>query len=218
MAFDEKGLLTVSDQGGAGTFRLQVPKPGKAFDEATIEKLNVKSSQWGMLYAFDHLYMMGNRTLSRAPVLEDGGLGPTEVICEMQGGGEHGPHSLIVSPDGKSLYAIAGNYTKLPKYNKTRIRDNWQDDYLLENYAYGHNGNGKAPGGWVIKLSPDGKEREVLNMGYRNPVDFALNRDGELFVYDADMEWDIGSPWYRPTRINHGVSGGENGWRATSKK
>ena len=58
----------------------------------------------------------------------------------------------------------------------------------------------------------------MLNMGYRNPVDFGLNRDGELFVYDADMEWDIGAPWYRPTRVNHGVSGGESGWRATSKK
>ena len=45
-------------------------------------------------------------------------------------------------------------------------------------------------------------------MGYRNPCDFALNRDGEMFVYDADMEWDMGAPWYRPTRINHGVSGG----------
>ena len=55
-------------------------------------------------------------------------------------------------------------------------------------------------------------------MGYRNPVDFALNRDGEMFVYDADMEWDMAAPWYRPTRVNHGVSGGENGWRATSKK
>ena len=63
---------------------------------------------------------------------------------------------------------------------------------------------GKAPGGWVMKMSPDGKDREILNMGYRNPCDFALNRDGELFVYDADMEWDIGAPWYRPTRINHG--------------
>ena len=69
-----------------------------------------------------------------------------------------------------------------------------------------------------MKLSPDGKDREMLNMGYRNPCDFALNRDGELFIYDADMEWDIGAPWYRPTRINHGVSGGESGWRATSKK
>ncbi len=34
-----------------------------------------------------------------------------------------------------------------------------------------------------------------------------------MFTYDADMEWDIGQPWYRPTRINHVVSGGEYGWR-----
>jgi putative heme-binding domain-containing protein len=218
MAFDNKGRLAVSDQGGAGTFLIEIPKPGEPLDESKIKKLNVKSSQWGMLYAFDHLYMMGNRTLSRAKVLPDGNLGPSEVISEMNGGGEHGPHSLVVTPDGKNLYAIAGNMTAVPKYQKTRIRDNWKDDYLLQNYAYGHNGGGKAPGGWVMKLSPDGKQREVMNMGYRNPVDFALNRDGELFVYDADMEWDIGAPWYRPTRINHGVSGGENGWRATSKK
>ena len=26
----------------------------------------------------------------------------------------------------------------------------------------------------------------------------AFNADGELFVYDADMEWDFGMPWYRP--------------------
>lgn len=218
MAFDNRGRLTVSDQGGAGTFLLEVPKPGEKLDVGKIRKLNVKSGQHGMLYAFGHLYMMGHKTLSRAPVLDNGDLGPTEAIAEMNGGGEHGPHSLIVSPDGKSLYAIAGNFTRLPEYQKTRIRDNWKDDYLLENYAYGHNGGGKAPGGWVLRLSPDGKEREVLNMGYRNPVDMALNRDGELFVYDSDMEYDIGAPWYRPTRVNHGVSGGENGWRATSKK
>ena len=66
----------------------------------------------------------------------------------MNGGGEHGPHSIIVSPDGKNLYVIAGNYTTPPKYQKTRIRDNWKDDYLLQNYAYGHNEGGKAPGGW----------------------------------------------------------------------
>jgi putative heme-binding domain-containing protein len=218
MAFDGKGRLAVSDQGGAGTFLIAIPKPGEPLDESKIQKLNVRSSLYGMLYAFDHLYMMGNKTLTRAKVLENGDLGPAEVISEMNGGGEHGPHSLVVTPDGKSLYAIAGNMTQVPKYQKTRIRDNWKDDYLLQNYAYGHNGGGKAPGGWVMKLSPDGKEREVMNMGYRNPVDFALNRDGELFVYDADMEWDIGAPWYRPTRINHGVSGGESGWRATSKK
>ena len=103
MAFDGKGRLAVSDQGGAGTFSVEIPKPGETFDESKIKKLNVKSSQWGMLYAFDHLYMMGNRSLNRAKVLANGDLGPTEFLAEMAGGGEHGPHSLVVSPDGKSL-------------------------------------------------------------------------------------------------------------------
>ncbi len=34
-----------------------------------------------------------------------------------------------------------------------------------------------------------------------------------MFTYDADMEWDAGQPWYRPTRINHVIIGGEYGWR-----
>ena len=25
----------------------------------------------------------------------------------------------------------------------------------------------------------------------------------KLAVVAADMEWDIGAPWYRPTRVNH---------------
>ena len=31
-------------------------------------------------------------------------------------------------------------------------------------------------------------------MGYRNPFDIAFNRDGELFTYDSDMEWDVNTP------------------------
>ena len=49
-------------------------------------------------------------------------------------------------------------------------------------------------------------------MAIRNTYDFALNADGEMFVYDADMEWDMGSPWYRPTRVCHATSGSEFGW------
>lgn len=218
MAFDKKGRLTVSDQQKAGTFLVEIPKSGEKFDESKIKKLNVESSVYGMLYAFDHLYMMGNRKLTRAKVLPDGSLGPVEFLAEMAGGGEHGPHSIIVSPDGKSIYVIAGNATRPPEFLNSRIPTNWKDDVLLQNYAYGHMSQGKAPGGWVMKMNPDGKSREIITMGYRNPCDFALNRDGELFVYDADMEWDIGAPWYRPTRINHGISGGDSGWRATSKK
>ena len=71
MAFDKKGRLTVSDQQKAGTFVMEIPKSGEKFDEGKIKKLNVESSVYGMLYAFDHLYMIGNRKLTRAKVLPD---------------------------------------------------------------------------------------------------------------------------------------------------
>ena len=48
----------------------------------------------------------------------------------------------------------------------------------------------------------------------RNSYDFAFNSAGELFTYDADMEWDLGAPWYRPTRVNHTPAGAELGWRS----
>ncbi len=54
--------------------------------------------------------------------------------------------------------------------------------------------------------------------GFRNEYDIAFNAEGELFTYDADMEWDIGSPWYRPTRVNHVTSGSEFGWRSGTGK
>ena len=59
---------------------------------------------------------------------------------------------------------------------------------------------------------------ELIASGMRNPFDIAFNRDGELFTYDADMEWDIGEPWYRPTRVNHIISGAEFGFRNGSGK
>jgi putative heme-binding domain-containing protein len=70
-----------------------------------------------------------------------------------------------------------------------------------------------APGGFIMKVSPDGKTQEMICHGFRNEFDAAFNLDGELFAFDADMEYDIGAPWYRPTRVNHVVSGVDWGWR-----
>src|SRR5690606_4695849 len=55
-------------------------------------------------------------------------------------------------------------------------------------------------------------------VGFRNQYDAGYNRAGELFTYDADMEWDMNTPWYRPTRVNHVVSGAEFGWRSGAGK
>src|SRR5206468_9850774 len=91
----------------------------------------------------------------------------------------------------------------------------WGEDHLLPRMP---DGNGfmagvLAPGGCVYRVDPDGKNWELISNGYRNPYDMAFNRHGELFTFDADMEWDMNTPWYRPTRVCLVSSGSEYGWR-----
>ena len=50
----------------------------------------------------------------------------------------------------------------------------------------------------------------------RNPYGLAFNQAGEAFTYDADAENDMGTPWYRPTRVKHLTSGADFGWRAVT--
>ncbi len=64
----------------------------------------------------------------------------------------------------------------------------------------------------------EGKNIELFSAGERNTYDIGFNADGELFGFDSDMEWDWGTPWYRPIHVFHSVRGGENGFREGSAK
>ena len=95
----------------------------------------------------------------------------------------------------------------------TSPHQNYADDVLLPRMEDG-NGFGagrKPPGGYVVRMDPDGKNAELFASGERNTYDIAFNPDGELFGFDSDMEWDWGTPWYRPIRVSHIVSGGGPG-------
>lgn len=226
ITFDNKGRLIASDQGGKGLCRITPPPIGS--DKPTqVEPLNVKiTSAQGMLYAFDSLYLSVNggpgSGLYRARDTNgDDQFDKVEKLKSLRGGGEHGPHALRLSPDGKSIYIIAGNSTNPPaNLNASRIPTNWSEDLLLPRQwdANGHARGRLAPGGWIAKTDPEGKTWELFSSGYRNPYSMDFNADGELFAYDADMEWDMGSPWYRPTRVVHATSGSEFGWRSGTGK
>ncbi len=113
---------------------------------------------------------------------------------------------------------MCGNSTELTKVDSSRLPLNWGEDNLASRIPTGFMDDSLAPQGWIARTDPDGKEWELIAAGFRNPFDIAFNRDGELFTYDADMEWDIGEPWYRPTRVNHVISGAEFGFRNGSGK
>ncbi|MFN7290041.1 MAG: hypothetical protein ACK5YR_24780 [Pirellula sp.] len=64
-----------------------------------------------------------------------------------------------------------------------------------------------ASGGFVLSFNPDGSDIEIMANGFRNQYDIDFSPTGELFTDDADMEWEFGTPWYRPNRVNHVISG-----------
>ena len=149
----------------------------------------------------------------------DDELDAVKLLREINGGGEHGPHAILPHPDGKNLVVVCGNASELTELESSRVPMVWSEDLLHERtYGRGFMRGVPAPGGWIAKVSPDGSDWELLAMGFRNPFDAAYNREGELFAYDADMEWDVNTPWYRPTRINHVIDGADYGWRTGSGK
>ncbi len=220
------GGFFVSDQGDAGLFHVKAATLGDPTSETVVTPIPAKiTSAQGLLWAFDSLYVDvndgGNSGLYRVTDSDgNGDLDAVELLRKIDGGGEHGPHGIILSEDGKSLYVNAGNHTNLVEVSGSRAPLNYGEDHLLPRQwdARGHAKGRMAPGGWVCKVSPDGTSWELVGNGFRNEFDIALNAEGELFTFDADMEWDIGSPWYRPTRVNHITSGSEFGWRSGTGK
>ena len=218
-----KGTLITSDQYGK---LYEVTPPAIGTSTGTkVEPIDIDlGSAQGLLWAFDSLYVVVNGQGSGLYRVQDsdadGTLDKVTKLREFKGGGEHGPHAVILSPDKQSLYVCGGNHTEIPSPETSRVPRNWAEDQLLPRMwdAGGHAVGKMAPGGWIAKTDPDGKSFELICSGFRNEYDIAFNQAGELFTYDADMEWDVGSPWYRPTRVNHCTSGAEFGWRSGTGK
>ncbi|MEX2139397.1 MAG: family 16 glycoside hydrolase, partial [Pirellulales bacterium] len=217
MCLDPQGRLIVSDQNGA---LYRVTLPVSAAEAVEVERINLETGfAHGLLWAYDSLYVAvneGSRPHGVYRVQDTDGddqLDKVELLRQVQAGGEHGLHALVPSPDGQSIYVVIGNQSSLTEMASSRVPYNWGEDDLLPRMPTGFMDDSYAPQGYVSRMSPDGKEWELIAMGFRNHFDVAFNRVGELFTYDADMEWDIGAPWYRPTRVNHVISGAEFGFR-----
>ena len=233
MCVDMKGRLIVSDQYGK-LYRIELPKPadskegekpkgaeGKTAVKVEALDINVGMAQ-GLLHTKDGLYVdingegpSGGGLYRLQDTDNDDKFDKVDHLVKMNPAGEHGPHAIIPGPDGR-LYVCAGNATDIPEsIAKSRVPRHWSEDHLLGRMPDGRGFMKErlAPGGFIFSMKPDGSDLELVATGFRNEYDIAFNEHGDLFTYDADMEWDIGTPWYRPTRVNHAVSGAEFGWR-----
>jgi hypothetical protein len=202
------------------------PAPAAAAKDAAKKKADIgprmQVGAHGLLHAFGALYVMVNEQRGRTGLWRvrdtdgDDQYDKIEFLRAMNGSGEHGPHALVLSPDGQSIYFANGNMTDLPKNLEHARPVAWGEDHLIPRMwdARGHARNKFAPGGHIGRTDRDGQAIDLVAIGFRNQYDIAFDANGELFTYDSDMEWDQGTPWYLPTRINHAISGGDYGWRS----
>lgn len=228
LCIDPKGRLIASDAGGK-LVRVTPPPLGGNASETKIATIPVELGHAnGLLWAFDSLYVMvcqegvygtGSGVYRVRDSNGDDVLDSVELLRKIHGSGDHGPHALVLSPDGKSITVVCGNSTRLTEIQHHQVPPIWKDDLTLPKITgHGFMLGAGAPAGYIARMSPDGKEWTLAASGFRNQYDAAYNHHGELFTYDADMEWDLGMPWYRPTRVCHVVDGGEFGWRSVSGK
>ncbi|HEX7898478.1 MAG TPA: heme-binding protein [Planctomycetota bacterium] len=214
MAFDPQGRIIVGPQSGK-------PLRVTLGADIKVEKLDVAvGDAQGLLHAFDSLYITGNGPQGTGLYRWKEGA-EAVLLKKWPGGmGEHGPHAVVLGPD-KKIYCVVGNHVKVPPgMSNDSPHRNYQEDLLLPRMwdPNGHAAGILAPGGYIARTDAEGKDWELWCGGFRNQYDAAFSAAGELFTYDSDMEWDLGTPWYRPTRIYHLVQGGEYGWRSASGK
>lgn len=219
LAVSPEGDLVAGDQGGM-LWRVSLKDPTKP----VVSKIDTQFfGCHGLLFAHGALYACtsekGKGDIWRLRDTKgDGSYAEQTLIRALKGSGEHGPHQLVLDRDG-SILVVGGNHTKLPDDEKVGapVR-RYDEDDLLKKYedANGHASGIKAVGGWIARMDKDGKDWVRVTTGFRNAYDAGIAPDGDIFSYDSDMEWDMGAPWYRPTRIYLATPGGELGWRSGS--
>lgn len=215
LAFDPEGRVTLGME-KKGLLRLTISGSG----DQKVERIDETLEECrGLVYAHGALYANANdsKTLYR---LRDGdGNGvfeEREDLLRTGGGVGHGRNHLKAGPEGR-IWVAHGNNVLLPESGVAEDSPltNYANDQLIPNPWDGSmfDGNVELPAGHVLSVKPDGTDVQLIAGGLRNPLDIAFNREGELFTFDADMERDIGAPWYMPTRVLHVVPGADFGWR-----
>lgn len=217
---DSSGRLITSDQYGP-LYRITL----SASDARQISVARIPlafGGAHGFAWVGSDLYAVGGQKAVAAPGLyrlrdtnRDGEFDEAQLLRALEGDGEHGPHAVVVAPDGRSLYVIAGNGTRRPELARSRVPAYWGEDALLAPLPaiVGSETRGHLGGGWVGRTDLDGREWELVASGMRNAYALAVDPRGELFTFDSDTEFEINLPWYRPTRVLHLVSGADYGWR-----
>jgi len=204
MTVDPEGRLIVARE-DAGLVRMTLSKDGKSIVTSEMINHDLKECR-GLTFRGQELFVNANNSKGLYRLRPEGdGFGEPELLFASSGGVGHGRNDLTVGPD-QMLYSIHGDSVDLPTTD-TDYTSPYREARQDEKTSEGH----------LLRINPDDRSVEILAAGLRNPFGIDFNPHGECFTYDADAEYDMGAPWYRPTRILHLTRGGDYGWRGVTK-
>lgn len=219
MAFDDKGRVIVAME-DKGLLRMALGKDRVK----EVEVINGELEECrGLLWAHGALYANANDSKGFYRLRDTTGddqLDEVRLLLETSGGVGHGRNHLRLGPDGL-IYLVHGNDVELPGQVKfdSPYRNQGEDQLIPNPWdREWHKHDGRVPTGHILRTDKDGSFFELVAAGMRNQMDLDFNREGEAFTYEADMEWETGTAWYKPTRVLHIVAGGEYGWRRATGK
>jgi len=198
LAIDPRGRLLIGKE-QKGILRLTLSDNGSEVVAVETVDDTLKECR-GLVWSGDTLYAHANNSRALYSLRDTDGDDRFDEVTLIQataGGAGHGRNDLV-DHEG-AIHLITGDDIEVPAESPRR--------------APPERGAPKELGHSIRHTVVDGKVVwEAMNRGLRNPYGIDFNPDGEAFTYDADNEGDVGLPFYRPTRINHLVSGANYGW------
>ena len=195
MTLDARGRVVV---GNGQSIRTLADDDGDGVADRAVEFAKVERGVMGMCFDGTSLYVAADGWLQRYDDADGDSIadGPPDRLLPLAFG-EHGGHAMRKGPDGW-WYLVGGNDT----------------GFTSEKHATLAGSPIHTPeAGALLRLTPDGRQSEIIAHGLRNPYDFDFNFMGDLFTYDSDVERDAFLPWYLPTRVYHVGYGQHHGWR-----
>lgn len=201
LAFDGQGRLLVGE--GNAVRRLLDQDHDGTYDafETIAEGPPVRGrGPQGLLVYGDFLYAVGGDGVQ----LYRGYSGAGKLTHERRlgspfsTGGDHTAHTVLRGLDGY-VYLVTGDGAGAG--GRAHITESGSP--VLEERAAS-----------VFRFDPQGEKWECIGSGGRNPPSLGMNYLGELFSFDSDMEFHVDVPFYRPVRLNHWATGGDQGWQS----
>lgn len=199
IAFDGAGRLLVGD--GTQVRRLEDRNGDGVFDHSEVIATGLGSrGPQGLAVTGDLLFAVGGDGVQVFTGYSKGGALTRRgrAGAPFSTGGDHAAHQIFRGHDDHLYFIVGDGAGARERVHVTEPSSPARFERACS----------------IFRIGPDGDRWECVGTGGRNSPNLGMNALGDLFSLDSDMEWHVDVPWWRPVRLHHWLTGGDQGWQS----